>query len=421
MFETVTILFVLAAGFGALNHRTLKLPFSIAMIISGLLASVFVLGIDQIVPELGLGAGLRELVNEDIDFTEALLKGMLGFLLFAGALHTDLDKLRKWLLPISTLATVGVLLSTAIIGFGAYGVFNGLGIEVPLLWCLVFGSMVSPTDPVAVLGIMKAAGAPKSVEIKVVGESLFNDGIGVVLFTVLVAVASGSGDHGTAITPLGVAELIGVEVVGGLVLGGVAGYLTERLLRTLDEPNVEILVTVALVMAISAIAFRLHASAPLACVVAGLLIGNPGRDRAMSDETQVALDQVWSFIDEALNAVLFLLVGLEVVAFDYAGPVVFASVLLIGLALIGRFVSVWLPLTAFRRFFDFAPGTLPILVWGGIKGGISVALALSLPEFPGRNYVLTATYAIVVFSVLVQGLTVGRVIGAVTEESEAAA
>ena len=410
MFETVTILIVLAAAFGALNHRTLRLPFGIAMIIAGLLASMLVLGVDALWPGLGLSEALRELVLEDIDFSEALMHGMLGFLLFAGALHTDFDRLRAWIGPIATLATVGVLLSTTVIGLGAYGVTQVIGIEVPLAWCLVVGALVSPTDPVAVLGIMKAAGAPKSVEIKVVGESLFNDGVGVVVFSVLLAIAAGGGAHGEAVTAATIAELLAVEVVGGVALGLVAGWLTERLLRLLDEPNLEILITIALVMAISSVALQLHTSAPLACVVAGLLIGNRGRATAMSATTQTALDQVWSFVDDALNAILFLLIGLEVVAFEYSGAAVLGAALLIVVNLVVRSVAVFLPLSLFSRFMDFAPGTRSILVWGGIKGGISVALALSLPEFEGRGFLLAAVYAIVVSSVLGQGLTVGSLI-----------
>jgi len=418
MFEIVALLLVLAAGFASLNHLTLELPSGVALLSAGLLASLLVLGLDALLPGWGFGEELRELVLEDIDFAEALMHGMLSFLLFAGALHTDFERLRRWMAPIATLATIGVLISTAIIGLGAYAVFNGLGIDVSLAWCLVFGSLVSPTDPVAVLGIMQSAGAPKSVEIKVVGESLFNDGVGVVVFTVLVALAGGASGHGHEISALGVFELIGVEVIGGVLLGIGAGYATERLLSLVDEANLEVLVTFALVFGVSALAFRLHTSAPLACVVAGLLIGNRGRQGAMSDNTVETLDRVWTFVDEALNAVLFLLVGLEVVAFDYAGPIVLAATILVGVNLLARTVAVLLPLGVFARFMDFAQGTRPILVWGGIKGGISVALALSLPDFEGRGYVLTATYAIVLFSVLVQGLTVGRLIRATTVPAE---
>ncbi|MEM6928913.1 MAG: sodium:proton antiporter [Myxococcota bacterium] len=422
MFEIVTLLIVLAAGFGALNHVTLRLPSGVALTIAGLLASLFILSVDALVPGWGLADELRELVLEDIDFTEALMHGMLSFLLFAGALHTDLRKLTTWFRPIATLATVGVLISTALIGLGASLVFGALGLEVPLLWCFVFGALVSPTDPVAVLGIMRAAGAPKSVEIKVVGESLFNDGVGVVVFTVLLAIASGGGGdhgHGEAITAEGVLLLIGVEVVGGILLGLIAGFLTERLLRVIDEPNLEVLITFALVMGVSSLAFALHSSAPLACVVAGLLIGNPGRDGAMSEDTQTTLDRVWEFVDEALNAVLFLLVGLEVVAFEFSTAALVAAALMIAINLGARAVSVLVPLAVWSRFMDFAPGTRPILIWGGIKGGISVALALSLPPFEGREVVLTATYAIVLFSVLVQGLTVGPLISALDAKDDA--
>lgn len=411
MFETVGILVVLASVFGFLNYHMFKLPFGIAMMVSGLAASILVLIVDAAAPGLGLGAALRELVLTDVNFSEALMRGMLSFLLFAGALHTDIGVLKKWLKPILTLASVGVVISTTIIGFGSWAAFNALGLEVPLIWCLVFGSLITPTDPVAVLGIMKAAGAPKSVEMKVVGESLFNDGVGVVLFTVLVTIAVGSGGAGGEVMDVtSVTVLVGQEVLGGLILGAIAGYVSYFALRDMDEPNLETLITVAIVAGTSLLAFKLHTSAPLACVVAGLFVGNKGREHAMSEDTEESLDRVWSFIDETLNAILFLLVGLEVVAFEFSGQALIVAAIMIVLNLVARSFSVLGPITIWRRFMDFVPGTRRILVWGGIKGGISVALALSLPEFPGREYVLTATYAVVVTSVFVQGLTVGKLI-----------
>jgi CPA1 family monovalent cation:H+ antiporter len=310
-----------------------------------------------------------------------------------------------------TLATVGVVLSAGLIGLGSYGLFNQLGLAVPLTWCLVFGALISPTDPVAVLGIMRSAGAPRSLEVKVVGESLLNDGVGVVLFTILLAVARGSTAHGEEPGAGHFLQTAFVEVAGGLLLGLVAGYLAYRAMRSLDEPNLEILISVALVMGVSLLSFRLHASAPLACVVAGLFIGNHGRRFAMSDRTRTALDLVWEFLDEGLNAVLFLLVGLEVVvAVRYEAPSLAAGVLMIPLALGARAVSVALPIEALRRVESFTPGVVRVLTWGGLKGGISVALALSLPAFPGRAVVLTVTYVVVLFSIIVQGLTVGRVV-----------
>jgi len=355
-----------------------------------------------------------------VNFSEALMRGMLSFLLFAGALHTDMTVLNKFKWPIISLASVGVCISTSLIGFGTYGILGMLGQEVPLIWCLVFGALISPTDPVAVLGIMKAAGAPKPVEIQVVGESLFNDGVGVVIFTVLLTIAVGGADGGAAMDATGIVLLITKEVVGGVLLGLGAGWITYLALKDLDEPNLETLITVAMVMGVSLVAFRLHTSAPLACVVAGLFVGNKGRADAMTAKTEQSLDTVWSFIDEALNAVLFLLVGLEVLAFEFNQLTLTAAALIIVLNLAARTVSVLIPINFLRRRMTFVTGTRRILIWGGIKGGISVALALSLPEFPGRELILTATYAVVVTSILTQGLTVGKLINVIKQQERAA-
>ena len=411
MFETVAILLVLGSIFGYLNYRLFQLPFAIAMMIAGLLASLAVLGADAVFTEWHLGDELHRLALQDVNFSEALMRGMLSFLLFAGALHTDMAVMKKWHMSIVSLASVGVMISTSIIGFGTYGVLAMLGQDVPLIWCLVFGALISPTDPVAVLGIMKAAGAPKPVEIQVVGESLFNDGVGVVVFTVLLSIALGSAAAGAEpISATSVAILIAQEVIGGILLGLAAGWVTYLALKDLDEPNLETLITVAMVMGLSLIAFRLHTSAPLACVVAGLFVGNKGRADAMSAETEQSLDIVWSFIDEALNAVLFLLIGLEIIAFEFNRLTLTAAAFIIVLNLVARTVSVLVPINMLRRKMEFVTGTRRILIWGGIKGGISVALAMSLPPFPGRDIILTVTYAVVVTSILAQGLTVGKLI-----------
>ena len=420
IFDTAAVLMMLAAAFGYLNHRFFKLPFAIGLLLSALLASTAVLAVDWLVPSLQIGVQVRELMA-GIDFTEALLHGMLSFLLFAGALHVNLNELIGKIKTILTLATVGVLVSAGLVGVTSYYVFNALGAPVPFLWCLVFGALIAPTDPVAVLGIMRAAGASRGHEIKIVGESLFNDGIGVVLFTVLVRIASGStGTTGHSLSAGGIAEILLIEVAGGLAIGLIAGYIAYLAMRSLNEPNLEILISVALVMGVTFISLQLHASAPLACVAAGLLIGNQGRRLAMSDPTRELLDAVWGFFDEALNAVLFLLVGLEVLAVPFARGNFVAALLLVPIALLARYVSVALPVTALRRFETFTPGAIRVLTWGGLKGGISVALALSLPQFPGRPVVLEATYAIVLFSIVVQGLTVGRLIRSIQTESEAA-
>jgi CPA1 family monovalent cation:H+ antiporter len=417
IFDTVAILFVIAAFFAYVNHKLFKLPFAIGIMVAGLFASLLMLGVDVVFPALGLSK-LVHAVLVDIDFAEALMHGMLSFLLFAGALHTDMDTLKKAAIPIAVLASVGVLISTFVIGLGSYGIFSGLGLEVPLLYCLVFGALITPTDPVAVLGIMKAAGAPKAVEIKVIGESLFNDGVGVVVFTVLLAIASGGGAHGGELGAMQILELIAVEVVGGLALGLIAGYFAYLSLRSLNEPNLETLISVALVMGITFVAFQVHTSAPLACVVAGLFIGNQGRHDAMSHDTEEAVDTVWSFIDEALNAVLFLLVGVQVVFVTFSGEYALAALLVIVLGIIGRAAAVFVPMEILGRRRPFLRGTSRMLWWGGIKGGISIALALSLPAFEGRQVVLTSTYAVVVVSVLLQGLTIGKYIQRLTDNPD---
>jgi monovalent cation:H+ antiporter, CPA1 family len=373
-----------------------------------------VLLIDAIVPDIELAMTIRAVVLE-VDFAEAVLSGMLSLLLFAGALHTDLSALRKRLTPILTLATVGVIISATLAGLVAYVVFGALGIEISLAWCLVFGALISPTDPIAVLGIMKAAGAPKELEIKVIGESLFNDGVGVVLFAILVGVAA---SVDAQVSTSEVAMLLGKEIVGGVALGIAVGYLCYRAVRSLDEPNLEILITLAGVFALGLVAARLHVSAPLAAVIAGLFLGNHGRAHAMSERTQDTLDTVWTFIDETLNALLFLLIGIEVFAIDYSrSDYLVAALVLVPAVLCARLVGVAAPLTVLRARLAIGQGTIRVLTWGGLKGGISIALAMKTPEFPGRNAVLTVTYAVVVFSIIVQGLTVGRLIHHVTGAS----
>ena len=406
LLDATAILVTLAAVFGLFNHHVLKLPFTIGLLVSGLLASFGVLVVDALWPEVALAATVRAAVLQ-VDFSAAVLSGMLSLLLFAGALHTDLSLLRARALPILVLATVGILISTALAGLLAYGVFRLAGLELSFLWCLVFGALISPTDPIAVLGVMKAAGAPKQLEIKVIGESLFNDGIGVVVFTVLLGLAVSGSDPDAA----AVGALLAKEVLGGLALGAGFGWLCLRALRSLDEPNLEILITLATVLSIGFLGPRLHVSAPLAAVVAGLFLGNHGRETAMSTRTARTLDTVWTFLDETLNAVLFLLIGIEVLAIDYSrSSYLLAAAFLIPGVLLARLVGVALPLGLVRHRVELGPGAISVLTWGGLKGGISIALAMKTPDFPGRNAMLTVTYAIVVFSILVQGLTVGRLI-----------
>ena len=397
----------LAALFGFLNYRFLKLPQPIGLVIIALLASLAVIGLDAVIPGLGLVADVRAAVIE-LHFSEALMQGMLSFLLFAGALHVDLGALaaRKW--AIGTMASVGVLISTALVGFGIWGVFALLGISMPLIFCLVFGALISPTDPVAVLGILKTAKIPKSLEAKIAGESLFNDGIGVVVFIILAAIALGGGHGGEALSAGGIALLFAQEALGGAALGLATGGLAFYAIRAIDQHNLEVIITLTLVMVTYQIATVLHLSGPIAVVVAGLLIGNHGTRLAMSETTRLHLTNFWTLLDEILNAVLFLLIGIELLVIPFQTSPVLAALIAIPLVLAARFVSVGLPITLLGTFREFTKGAVPVLTWGGIRGGISVALVLSLPNSPERDVLLTVCYGVVLFSIVVQGLTIGR-------------
>ncbi len=406
IFNMAAIALTLAAVFGYVNHRWMKLPHTIGLVVIALVVSLAVLGLDALVPELGFQPALRDALDR-IDLHEVLMKGMLSFLLFAGALHVDLDQLmrRKW--AIGIMATAGVLISTGLVGVAVWGVVGLVGLDIPLIYCLVFGALISPTDPVAVLGILKTLEVPESLKAKIAGESLFNDGVGVVVFTLLAAVAAGE-----AIGPLAVARLFAQEAVGGALLGLAGGYLAYRAIRTIDEHNLEVLITLALVMLTYSIALALHLSGPIAVVVAGLLIGNQGSRLAMSETTRDHVEKFWSLLDEVLNSVLFLIIGFEVIALTMSWAIALLMAIAVPLVIAARFVSVAAPLGLLSLRRSFTKGAIPVLTWGGLRGGISVALALSLPDIPAKEAILAATYAVVIFSIVVQGLTVRKVVEA---------
>ena len=406
-FDLIAVLLGLAALFGYINHIFLKLPHTIGLVVIALAVSLGVLAADALAPGLALGDSVRGALTR-IDFTEALMKGLLAFLLFAGALHVDLSEIasHKWV--IGGMATIGVLISTAIVGGGSWAIFQAVGVPVSFAYCLVFGALISPTDPVAVLSILKQVAVPKSLEAKIAGESLFNDGVGVVVFAILAAIATGA--DGADISPGSAAMLFLAEAVGGAVLGLATGWIAFLAMRSLDEHNIEVIITLALVTVTYAVAQKLHFSGLIAVVVAGLLIGNHGARLAMSDKTREHIDTFWSLIDEILNSVLFMLIGFEVIAITFAANILTAAVLAIPLALAARFVAVAVPVSILRFRRTFSPGAIPILTWGGLRGGISVALALSLPPTPEREILLAATYAVVIFSIIVQGLTMARVV-----------
>lgn len=399
----IAVLITLSALFGYINAKFIGLPSTIGVLLVALLVSFCIL----LAGAMGVDAVTKaEDMVRSIDFNETLMQGMLSFLLFAGALHVNLDDLSKQKGVILSMATVGVLASTFLVGGGSWYLLNALGIEISLVYCLLFGALISPTDPIAVMGILKSAGAPKSLEIKIAGESLFNDGVAVVVFMVILGIATGGHDVGVG----DIAILFIEEAVGGTLFGLALGYLGYLMLKSIDDYQLEILITLALVVGGYALATELHTSGPLAMVVAGLLIGNQGRMFAMSDKTREHIDHSWHLIDDVLNTVLFLLIGLEVLAISLDQSSLVVGVVMIPVVLISRFVSVAGVVGLMRRFRDFSPGVVKILTWSGLRGGISVALVLSMPKGDERDLILTMTYVVVIFSILVQGLTVGKVI-----------
>ena len=403
LFHILSILISLSAVFSFINYRFLKLPTVIGLMLIAMLASLALLLLGPF--SFGL-KGEVALLLAAVDFDETLLHGMLSLLLFAGALHVNLADLARQRWVITIMATAGVLSATFMIGYMAYWVFALLGLEVPLIYCLLFGALISPTDPIAVLGILKQAGATKTLESKIAGESLFNDGVAVVLFLVLLRVATGEGD----ISVLSIAGLFFQEVVGGVVFGLGIGSLAYWMLKQVDDYTVEVLITLAITMGGYALAEWLHISAPIAIVVAGLLIGNHGRQFAMSDKTREHLDNFWVLVDEVLNAVLFVLIGMEVLVLSYQQSYLWAGLIMIPLVLLARLAAVWVPVSIMRRYREFSPMAVSILTWGGLRGGISVALALSLPPGEVRDVLLTVTYIVVAFSIIVQGLTIGPLV-----------
>lgn len=402
MLDLAALLLTLAAIFSYINFRFLKLPTTIGIMLIAMLISISLVVLGHCGFE-----GIQNkatVVLEGIDFNKALMHGMLSFLLFSGALHVNLEDLdqHKWI--ISILATFGVVMNTFIVGSIAWIVFWLIGLKLPFIYCLLFGSLIAPTDPIAVIGILKKAGVPKSLETKITGESLFNDGVAVVVFLVIMGIVTGGHD----VTAGHIMLLFVEEAIGGGLFGLAIGWLAYRMLKGVDNYQVEVLLTLALVMGGYAFAHVIHVSGPIAMVVAGIFIGNRGRLFAMSENTREHLDSFWELMDEILNAVLFLLIGLEILVLTIKGNYLIAGLIMIPVVLLARFISVGIPVTFMRRIRDFSPHAVKILTWGGLRGGISVALALSIPNGPEREALLTVTYIIVIFSILVQGLTIER-------------
>ena len=414
-FQAFAAVSVLAAILAWTNHRWIRLPTTIGLMVLSLGLSLLILAVGTVVPDVRqLAAQLLATVN----FDDALLHGMLGYLLFAGALHVDLGDLARQKLIIAILATLGVVTSTAMVAGMTWAITQLLGLELPFALCLLFGTLISPTDPIAVLGLLKRLGVPKSLATKFAGESLFNDGVAVVLFLV-VAQAAGVMEghaHGAGgISMAQIAQLFAVEVAGGALFGFVIGWLAYRMLAQVDHYQVEVLISIALVTGGYATAEALHISAPIAVVVAGLLIGNHGRSFAMSETTRNNLDMFWELVDEVLNALLFVLIGLELLVISFSFSFLLAGALAIPATLLARFAVVATPMAALRRVRGFTPHAAKLLTWGGLRGGISVAMALWLGQMladdsAARDLILTMTYVVVVFSIGVQGLTIAPLV-----------
>ena len=404
-FLIASILVLLSAVFGYINVRFLKLPNSIGLM---LITILFTLGIFAISYFDDTLLNAEKYIITQIDFKTLLLDVMLGFLLFAGALHTNFEQLKVQRWPIFVFSTLGVVVSTFLVATFMYFLLGLIQIEVAYIYCLVFGALISPTDPIAVLGILKKAGVPKILETKIVGESLFNDGVGVILFLTLFQMASLSG---ASMEFSQVAILLAKEVFGGILLGLLLGWLAYRFMKKIDDYQIEVIITLAVVMIGTVIAQKFHFSAPLAMVTSGLLIGTDRvRDGAMSVETELYVDKFWELLDILLNTILFVLIGMEMLVLAYDDSYLLAGILAIPIILMSRFLSLLLPITFFKKKLDFVPNTTLVMTWGGLRGGISIALALSLTDIMHRELFLFITYVVVVFSILGQGLTVEKLV-----------
>jgi CPA1 family monovalent cation:H+ antiporter len=403
-YSIITILIVLSALFGYINVRVLKLPITIGLMVITIVFTIIIIAISQFDDTLLLQE--RELIGS-INFKEVLFDIMLSFLLFAGALHTNFEQLKIQRWPVLVFATAGVLVSTFLVGTIMFFVLQLIDLNVDFIYCLLFGALISPTDPIAVLGILKQAGAPKKLETKIVGESLFNDGVGVVIFLTILEIAKG----GAEVTFGHVAEMFAVEVLGGIALGLLLGWITFRLMKSIDDYDVEVIITIAAVMGGTLLAQNFHLSAPLAMVSCGLMVGNDTmRNQAMSKITETYVDKFWELIDVLLNTILFVLIGMEMLILNFEKNFILAGLLAVPIVLICRYLSLWHPIKFFAKKLEFIPNTNLIMTWGGLRGGISIALALSLTTDMHRELFLVITYIIVVFSIIGQGLSVGPLI-----------
>ncbi|WP_405382436.1 cation:proton antiporter [Maribacter sp. LLG6340-A2] len=409
IFTITSVLVFLSAIFGYINARFLKLPNSIGLMLITIVFTLVVFVIGYVDDTL---INAERYIITQIDFKSVLLDIMLSFLLFAGALHTNFEQLKVQRWPILVFSTLGVLVSTFLVGTSMYYLLQLLGMNIAFIYCLLFGSLISPTDPIAVLGILKKAGAPKKLETKIVGESLFNDGVGVVVFLTIFQLASSTE---VAVSPLEILELFGVEVIGGLALGLALGWGTYKLMRSIDDYDIEVIITLATVMVGTLVAQKFHLSAPLAMVAAGLVVGNDTvRNSAMSKTTETYVDKFWELLDILLNTLLFVLIGMEMLVLSFKMDYIIAGLMAIPLVLLCRYLSLLMPIKFFEKKLDFVPRTNLVMTWGGLRGGISIALALGLTDAMHRDVFLVITYIVVVFSIIGQGLTVGKLVKRVT-------
>lgn len=423
--QVATLLIVISAVLSWINLKLFKLPQAVGLLVMGLMGSLTLIAADHYIPYVHFAGELHNAIAS-IDFFDTVMNGMLSALLFAAALHVDLRSLRSVTIPIVVLASVGVLISTFIIGGSLWAVSDMLDLGLPLAWALVFGALISPTDPVAVLSVLKTARVPKSLSTKIAGESLFNDGVGLICFTVMLAIAMATSgyqfdSHGDLVSVegganmLAVSKVFAIEVFGAVIAGIMAGFLCVRMIKGIDDAAVETLMSLALVLGLYTLCMELHMSGPIAVVIAGLILGNFGANYAMSERTKRHLFPFWEMTDSILNAVLFLLIGLEVMVLRIDGSHLIAALVAIPIVFFGRFVSVLIPVQTLRSIgHKFSHGTVRLMTWGGVRGGISIALALSLPEIPYKGTILAATYVVVVFTIVVQGLTIAPLARALT-------
>jgi CPA1 family monovalent cation:H+ antiporter len=412
LYYAFSILIVLSALFSYLNSRYLKLPPAIGIMLLAIATSVALLLLSKTFP--GFGASFYSLVAS-VDFPTVLMGSMLNFLLFAGAIHVSIQELQKQRLPILILSTLGVTISTFLVGGLMFLLLQQLGMEVPFIQCLVFGALISPTDPLAVIAILKKVRISKQLEIKIAGESLFNDGVSVLLFAILLQLAQGSE---VDITFRNVAGLFVQEMVGGLVVGLLLGYVGSQGIKRINDYQVTVLITVAIVMGGYMITRYLHISGPLTMAAAGLVIGNYGKAKAMSATDKDYLDKFWEMVDEILNAMLFLIIGLELMLIPNIQQDWIIGLISILIVLVSRYVSIWLPMWVIPQIEPFEGKTMAVLVWGGLRGGVSIALALTIDPSLNQNLFLSATYYVVVFSIVVQGLSIGALVSAINRRKK---